>query len=133
MKTVMLTLVIHGMTVTRPVSYDRLMDAIAVVESNRGATSANVYQLRPIYVRDISRVSGKPLTFAQATGSDAMARWCIVTYWDYYGWRYYIETGKRPTAEVLARMHNGGPDGWKRRATLPYWWRVKKVLSESAR
>ena len=129
MKTVMLTLAIHGMAVAKPVSYDALMDAIAVVESNRGATSRNVYQLRPIYVRDVARISHQRLTFAQATGSDSMARTCIMTYWDYYGWRYYIETGKRPTAEVLARMHNGGPDGWKKRATLAYWLRVRNVLS----
>lgn len=30
--------------------------------------------------------------------------------------------------QVLARIHNGGPRGATKRATLPYWVRVKKVL-----
>lgn len=31
-------------------------------------------------------------------------------------------------AEVIARIHNGGPQGWRRRSTDRYWAKVKKEL-----
>ena len=36
--------------------------------------------------------------------------------------------GHRPTLEDLARMWNGGPFGFKKRCTLAYWEKVRKVL-----
>ena len=33
--------------------------------------------------------------------------------------------------EVIARVHNGGPQGHKKAATLPYWERVKKHLANN--
>jgi hypothetical protein len=33
--------------------------------------------------------------------------------------------------ETLARVHNGGPRGAKRKATLIYWHRVEKVLRQA--
>jgi hypothetical protein len=33
-------------------------------------------------------------------------------------------------AEVIARTHNGGPDGASEAATLPYWERVRAVLAD---
>ena len=35
-------------------------------------------------------------------------------------------------AEVLARVHNGGPDGARERCTRAYWGRVKGVLERRA-
>ena len=35
--------------------------------------------------------------------------------------------------EVLARIHNGGPRGHKKKATLAYWQRVKKELDKAAK
>lgn len=37
------------------IDYGRLLDAIAMVESDRGATSRNVYQIRRIYWNDVNR------------------------------------------------------------------------------
>jgi hypothetical protein len=31
-------------------------------------------------------------------------------------------------AETWARIHNGGPRGHKKKATIPYWNKVKKIL-----
>ena len=36
--------------------------------------------------------------------------------------------GHAPTDEDLARIHNGGPNGYKKSATLGYWEKVKKYL-----
>ena len=36
--------------------------------------------------------------------------------------------GRSPTDQDLARIHNGGPNGYKNPATLGYWQKVKKYL-----
>ncbi len=45
---------------------------------------------------------------------------------------YFLRYGKKALArqdyEVLSRVHNGGPAGAKRKATLPYWKKVKKAM-----
>ena len=38
------------------------------------------------------------------------------------------QLGHTPTDEDFARIHNGGPNGWKRSATLGYWQKVQAVL-----
>ena len=128
MKLVIFRYLMLGMTRVCTVTTDQLMDAIAMVESNRGATSTNVYQLKPIYVEDVNRIAGQSLTHEQAVADDAVARACIEAYWDYYGARYYRLTGRQADAEVLARIHNGGPDGWRKPSTRAYWNRVKSAL-----
>jgi hypothetical protein len=45
-----------------------------------------------------------------------------------YGVAYQKTTGKPVTMEVLARIHNGGPKGYTKAATLPYWEKVKALL-----
>ena len=132
MKLVIFRYLLLGMTRVCTVTTDQLMDAIAVVESNSGAMSANVYQLEPVYVEDVCRITGQRITHAQAVGDDAVARACIEAYWDYYGARYYRLTGRQADAEVLARIHNGGPDGWRKPATRAYWVRVKSALMLNA-
>ena len=36
--------------------------------------------------------------------------------------------GRRPTIEDFARIWNGGPNGYKKQATVKYWNKVKKEL-----
>lgn len=45
--------------------------------------------------------------------------------------RYATERrlGRPVTDEDRARIWNGGPNGYKKKATLPYWNKVKKELS----
>ena len=113
------------------VDYDRLLDAIAFVESDRGATSANVYQLRRVYVRDVNRIRGWGIRYADAIGDTALARRCILAYWRHYGAVYERRTGRKATAETLARMHNGGPDGWRKAETVRYWRRVSRIYNSN--
>ena len=44
--------------------------------------------------------------------------------------RYGTESrlGHSPTDEDMARMHNGGPNGHKNKATEKYWDKVKKEM-----
>lgn len=48
----------------------------------------------------------------------AYAERVILAYWHRYA-------PPSPSAEQLARIHNGGPKGWKSKATLKYWLRVQ--------
>ena len=38
--------------------------------------------------------------------------------------------GRAPTAQDVARIHNGGPSGWKRKSTLGYWAKVNKEFNK---
>lgn len=51
----------------------------------------------------------------------AYAERVILAYWHRYA-------PPAPTAEQLARIHNGGPKGWKLKATIKYWLRVQANL-----
>ena len=46
--------------------------------------------------------------------------------------RYATERrlGRTPTYEDVARIHNGGPNGYKKTATYKYWQKVKKKLAQ---
>ncbi len=37
--------------------------------------------------------------------------------------------GHAPTDEDIARIHNGGPNGYKKRKTMAYWNRVQSYRS----
>jgi len=116
-----------------------LYAAIAQVESDRGATSANVYQIRDVYVADVNRISERLCKVAgvafrpfpgEAKFDRRASERMMAIYWQHWGVEYERKTGERVTYEVLARIHNGGPLGWKKRETLRYWLRVRDALQE---
>lgn len=105
-----------------------LYAAIAQVESDRGATSENVYQLRKIYVDDVNRLFFTNQFSIKDAYNRGQSEKMMYLYWKHYGSQYARKTHKPVTYDVLARIHNGGPLGWKKHATDAYWKRVKKVL-----
>ena len=82
-------------------------------------------QVHMITVRDVNRITGGRFT-ARARYSRASSVAMATAYLTYYGRRYERITGKAVTAEVLARIWNGGPDGWRKAATLPYWRKAQR-------
>ena len=52
----------------------------------------------------------------------------ILAYWDRYATMKRL--GRKPTNEDRARIHNGGPKGHTKKATLKYWEKVKKALDK---
>ena len=44
--------------------------------------------------------------------------------------RYATENriGRTPTKEDIARIHNGGPNGYRNNSTVSYWKKVENVL-----
>jgi hypothetical protein len=65
--------------------------------------------------------------------NEGLSRWCVVQYVTHYGKRYTRITGKPLNMEVAARIHNGGPNGWKE-SRKPYtdahWRRFESKRKE---
>lgn len=108
-------------------NFNQLLDAIAIVESNNNPSAVGdngravgAYQIHEIYVDDVNRILGKPY-FSYADRWDAeKSRQMVYIYLNHYG------RGK--TTEAMARIHVGGPKGYKKKSTLRYWQKIKRVL-----
>jgi len=110
------------------------LKAIETVESHGNAKAIGdngkaygVYQIHKSYVEDVNRISGKNFTHEDAFDKDK-AKEMVEIYLTNYGKSYEKKTGKKATNEVLARIHNGGPNGYKKDATKKYWNKVQKEL-----
>jgi hypothetical protein len=87
-----------------------------------------ILQIRKPYLEDVNRIAGTSVTMEQVRKSKTVSRWATVVYLRHYGKVYERKTGKKPTYEVYARIHNGGPNGWKKSSTDAYWKKVKEKL-----
>lgn len=125
-----------------------VMPAIAEVESGGDPNAkgdrnkktgrydaVGLYQLHIEYVEDVKaivkrlKLPGKKFIYADRKDPDK-SRQMVKFYLFHYGSAYMAKTGKMPTIEVLARIHNGGPKGYAKKATEKYWMKVKAVLGE---
>ncbi len=116
-----------------------LMNCIRLVEigydNNFSNISGNNGELGPMqiteqYVDDINRIanfSGERFKYADRQEMD-YCRTMSLVYWDHYATTERL--GHEPTIQDLARIHNGGPNGWKRASTLDYWRKVKVELDK---
>lgn len=111
----------------------------AVGDKHLSNKSYGLLQIRAPYLRDVNRIAGKE-EIMQVWGKEkltmkdmkdpAKAKWSFHVYLSYYGELYTQKTGKVPTAEVYARIHNGGPDGWRERKTFRYGRIVMSFIME---
>lgn len=117
----------------------RLLNAICNVESNGNASAVGdngkavgAYQIHKKYVTDVNRIckiKGFKIRFTFADRYNShKSRIMTAIYLDFYGKVYEKKQGKIATAEILAKIHNGGPNGWKKQATEKYWRKVEKRL-----
>ena len=81
-----------------------------------GGRAIGPYQIHYSYWKD----SGVPGRYEQCK-DPAYARRVVDAYLERY-------TKSSATAEEMARVHNGGPAGMKKEATVKYWKKVKNVL-----
>jgi hypothetical protein len=92
-----------------------------------------VLQIRKPYLDDVNRIAGTHYTLEEVRRSPTISRWCVVTYVRHYGKRYTRLTGKPLTMEVGARLHNGGPNGWKKTSTDKHWARFQVKIREASK
>ena len=105
-----------------------LLDAMYAVESNRGKNligdggkAIGPYQIWESYWRDAVEfdpsIGGSYKDCMKKEYSEKIIR----AYWKRYA-------PKGATLEQLARIHNGGPKGHTRTATLKYWQKIVKAM-----
>ena len=112
---------------------NKVLDAIRIVESNNNPNAVGdngnaigVYQIWKSYWKDAterSSIGGKYLDCYDADYADRIVR----AYMDRYATEKRL--GRTITQEDIARIHNGGPNGYKKDATIKYWEKVKKELN----
>ena len=85
-------------------------------------------QIRPCVVRDCNRIVGRQKWTLQDRYNPRKAKEMYDCYLNHYGRQYTRMTGRKPSNEVLARIWNGGPNGWRSRRTLGYWRDVRALM-----
>ena len=111
-----------------------LLPAIATVESNNdnhaigdNGRSVGCLQISAACVEDVNRIYHTAYTLEDRRNA-VQSRRIALAYLTHYGNAYERRTGKKPTVEVLARIWNGGPRGYKKSATLEYWGKVERRM-----
>ena len=120
-------------------SVEDLFDAIEWVESRGDAdaigdngAAVGAFQIHKIYVDDLNRIYkaghtdkySSPLQWEYYhRNSKPCSRTMVRDYLGHYATEKRI--GRKPTFEDAARIHNGGPNGWKKPSTEAYWEKVK--------
>jgi hypothetical protein len=127
----------NARTVTPSRRIERLVDAIEHVETGGeqdpanargdGGRSLGPYQIMRAYWID-SRMPGQ----YKQVRDRAYARQVVLRYWKRYAPRALKRAGMRDL-EVMARMHNGGPAGHRKAATIGYWKKVRARLQQLER
>jgi soluble lytic murein transglycosylase-like protein len=105
---------------------DRLLDAIANVESRNdpdavgdGGRAIGVYQIHRLYWKDGVRLLDVDWPYKEAR-DPRKARRVVTAYLRHYG--------KGKSLLDMARIHNGGPRGYRKKATLKYARKVKAAM-----
>ena len=96
-----------------------------------------ILQIRNPYISDVNKIAGKKI-LKKKWGKNVLtvkdmkelkkAKWAFKVYLSHYGKLYKKKTGKSPSAEVYARIHNDGPNGWKKNTTVSYGKAVVKYI-----
>ena len=125
-------------TIDKEIYTNRLIEALIQVES-RGkencigdlhliVPSVGVLQIRPIMVKEVNRILAILGKDKQYKNKDRYSREKSIEM--FIIWRDFHH--KDDSNEIISRCWNGGPNGWKRKATLHYWKKVQKALKTSA-
>jgi hypothetical protein len=79
------------------------------------------FQIHEEYWKD----SGVKGTYSQCADYHYSVK-VVTAYWNRFGSSFM----RARNYEALARIHNGGPNGWRYASTKKYWAKVKKVLTK---
>jgi hypothetical protein len=115
-----------------PLDLDRLIPALVQVESNGNPRAVGdngkalgQLQIWSVVVIDVNRAKGTRYTHKDAF-DPAKAEAICRAYLSIYATPRRL--GRTPTMEDAARIWNGGPNGWKKKATDSYWHKVARAL-----
>lgn len=110
-----------------PNDIERLLDAIARIESHcdpnavgDGGRALGAYQIHRVYWEDGTKLLGVDWPHRDATDPKKARR--VVK-------AYLLHYGKGKSLLDMARIHNGGPNGCRKKATLPY---TRNILADGS-
>jgi hypothetical protein len=110
-----------------------LLDAIRQVESNGddkaigdSGNAIGAYQIWRAYWQDATDWCQEIKGSYESCHNRVYAERIVVAYWH----RYARSALRSEDYEVLARVHNGGPKGHRKMATLEYWAKVSELLED---
>ena len=110
-----------------PNGIERLLDAIARIESHGdpnavgdGGRALGVYQIHRAYWEEGTELLGVDWPHRDATDPKKARR--VVK-------AYLLHYGRGKSLLEMARIHNGGPHGHEKEATLPY---ARKILADGS-
>ncbi len=107
-------------------------DTSAIGDKNLTNQAYGAYQIRKPYYDDAVRFNsslsqeGSFPESVMGAGSEAYSEKVIESYMGGYATERRL--GRQPTDEDIARIHNGGPNGYKYDSTLGYWEKVKDAM-----
>ena len=115
-------------------TFDDLLDAIEWVESKGDADAigdngraVGAYQIHSCYIEDVGWGYNGGERYDDEDRFDRdKSRIITRRYLSHYG--TYRRLNRYPTLDDFARIHNGGPDGWKKESTKAYCLKVKASL-----
>ena len=112
---------------------DALLNAICEVESGCVSTAVGddgkaigSYQIWECYWKDAIEFDSSIGGVYEDCYDEKYAKKIVRAYMKRYATKKRL--GREVTDEDRARIHNGGPNGWKRKSTLSYWENVKEKL-----
>lgn len=116
------------------INLNLLLSVIAEIETggkprvigDQGA-AYGLYQIHKEVVEDVNRVFHQHYTHEDCF-NPSIAKRIATMYLQYWGAIYQQKTHQPVTYEVLARIWNGGPQGWKHESTANYWLRAKEKI-----
>jgi|TARA_Y100000052_G_scaffold17861_1_gene17467 hypothetical protein len=84
-------------------------------------------QMHKAYVQDAAEYAGRDWKH-----EDAFDRETSIDIFIAYASRYATEEriGRPVSLQDIARIHHGGPNGWKKESTIEYWKRARALLVE---
>ena len=113
-----------------------LVDALIIVESNGNdnAIGDNGKAIGCLQIWEIYHTDAVERSRIGGSYKDCFNRDYAIKVFDAYMKRYAREAWTNPAkfdAEKVARIHNGGPRGYKKNATKKYWKKVQIALDRS--
>lgn len=118
--------------------YPKLLEALIQVESggddnavgdtNLKNKAYGCLQIRRAYVDDVNRVYGSKYNPQDCLNNRKLSIFIFNRYMSI--WATQKSLGHYPPSmEDIARIHNGGPLGYKNSKTIMYWQKVQQVLN----
>jgi len=90
--------------------------------------SIGCMQIQMCVIEDVNRVYKRHNYVAKDRYDKVKSQEICYLYLLHWGNHYENKTGKKATSQVLARIWNGGPNGWKKASTKEYGMKAKNLL-----